>query len=206
MKFTGPKAKVCRRFGTNIYGSDKYDAILQRKPQPAGKGPRDRLGRKSEFAQQLMEKQKMRMIYGLSERQFKSIYKKAASTKGKPTGDSMKEMLEKRLDNVLYRAGFAKTRLQARQFVSHGLFLVNGIRVTVPSYSVQEGDVVALRDRNKGSSIFADIVAAHEKYMAPDWIKANSSSLSAEIISTPSAEAAEQAVDIRQVIEFYSRN
>lgn len=204
MKYTGPKAKICRRFGTNIYGSDKYDKILQRKPQGPGKGPRDRMGRKSEYAQQLAEKQKMRSIYGLSERQFHGLYKAAAAAEGQ-TGDVMKQLLERRLDNVLYRAGFSLTRLQSRQFVSHGLFTVNGIRVTVPSYRIREGDKIAVRERSKTSPIFGPILQAHEKYMPPEWIKADARDLSAEVIALPDAESAEQAVDIRQVIEFYSR-
>ena len=206
MKYTGPKAKICRRFGTNIYGADKYDKTLQRKPQPPGKGPRDRLGRKSEYANQLTEKQKMRLIYGLSEKQFRRLYDQASSTKGKPTGDVMKELLESRLDNVIYRAGFAMTRLQARQFVSHGLFTVNGQRVTIPSYRVRAGDVITIRDRNKSSTTFADILSAHEKYMPPGWLKANAGNISVEVVTAPDAESAEQAVDVRQVIEFYSRN
>lgn len=206
MKYTGPKAKICRKFGTNIYGADKYDKILQRKPQPAGKSPRDRLGRKSEYAQQLLEKQKMRLLYGLSEKQFRRLYDTASSIKSKPTGDSMRELLEQRLDNAIYRAGFAMTRLQARQFVSHGLFTVNGQRVTVASYRVKEGDKIEVRERNKTSPMFADIVAAHDKYMPPSWMKVNSGALTIEVVTLPDADAAEQAIDVRQVIEFYSRN
>ena len=204
MKYSGPKAKICRRFGTNIYGSDKYDKILQRKPQGPGKGPRDRMGRKSEYALQLTEKQKMRSIYGLSERQFFGLYKEAAAAEGQ-TGEVMKQLLERRLDNAIYRAGFALTRLQSRQFVSHGLFTVNGTRVTVPSYRIREGDKIAVREKSKTSPAFGPILQAHEKYMPPEWIKADVRDLSAEVAALPSAESAEQAVDIRQVIEFYSR-
>ena len=204
MKYTGPKAKICRRFGTNIFGSDKYDKILQRKPQGPGKGPRDRMGRKSEYAEQLSEKQKMRSMYGLSEKQFHNLYKEAAAADGQ-TGDVIKQLLERRLDNVIYRAGFALTRMQSRQFVSHGLFTVNGVRVTVPSYRIRTGDQIAVRERSKTSPIFGPILQAHEKYMPPEWAKVNASNLSLEIASLPDAESAEQAVDIRQVIEFYSR-
>jgi small subunit ribosomal protein S4 len=204
MKYTGPKAKICRRFGTNIYGSDKYDKILQRKPQAPGKGPRERMGRKSEYALQLTEKQKLRSMYGLSEKQFHRIYKEAAAADGQ-TGEVMKQLLERRLDNVIYRAGFALTRLQARQFISHGLFTVNGTRVTVPSYRIKSGEVVTIRERSKTSPVFAPILQAHEKYMPPSWLTVNPANLSTEITALPDAEAAEQAVDIRQVIEYYSR-
>jgi len=206
MRYTGPKAKICRSFGTNIYGSDKYDKILQRKPQGPGKGPRTRLGRKSEYAKQLSEKQKMRHMYGMSEKQFRRIYDEASSSKKMTTGDLIKQLLERRIDNVLYRAGFALTRIQARQFAAHGLFNVNGHRITVPSYRVREGDVISVRERSKKSPVFGPILTAHEKYMPPAWLKVNSGDMSLEVVAIPDAESAEQAIDIRQVIEFYSRN
>ncbi|MCK5019654.1 MAG: 30S ribosomal protein S4 [Candidatus Peribacteraceae bacterium] len=206
MKYTGPKAKICRRFGINIYGADKYDKVLQHKPQPAGKGPRDRLGRKSEYATQLLEKQKVRLIYGLSEKQFRRIYEESSKSKVGPTGDMIKQFLERRSDNVIYRAGFAMTRMQSRQFISHGLFLLNGRRITIPSYRVKVGDVLTLRTKNANSQVFNEIVAAHEKLMPPGWMKVDSSKFSIEIIAIPESEMAEQAIDVRQVIEFYSRN
>jgi len=205
MKFTGPKAKRCRRQGVNLYGADKYDKILQRKPNLPGKGPRQRTGRPTPYAEQLKEKQKMRDIYGISEKQFRNVYKKAAALQGQ-TGDNINQLLERRLDNVLYRAGFAMTRMQARQFVSHGLFMVNEVRVTSPSYLVKEGEKVIVRPRSKTSPIFASIIAAHEKYLPPSWLKVNSSSIEVEIVSLPEIDASEQVVDVRQVIEFYSRN
>jgi len=205
MKFTGPKAKRCRRQGVNLYGSDKYDRILQRKPQLPGKGPRERAGRQSEYAKQLQEKQKMRDIYGMSERQFRRVYERAVSA-SEQTGDVMKQLLERRLDNTLYRAGFALTRIQARQFAGHGLFLVNGVRVTAPSYLIKEGEKITVRPRSKNSPMFGPIIDAHEKYLPPKWLKVNSNSLECEIMSIPDPEDAEQAVDVRQVIEFYSRN
>ncbi|PIR53352.1 30S ribosomal protein S4 [Candidatus Peregrinibacteria bacterium CG10_big_fil_rev_8_21_14_0_10_49_10] len=204
MKYTGPKTKVCRKFGTNIYGSDKYDKILQRKPQAPGKGPRDRMGRKSEFAQQLSEKQKMRSMYGLSEKQFRNLYDEAAAVTGQ-TGDMIKELLERRLDNVIYRAGFALTRLQSRQFVSHGIFMINGTRVTIPSYRVKQGDTITVRERSKTSPVFGPILQAHEKYMPPAWITVDPRAFTVTVNALPGADSAEQAVDIRQVIEFYSR-
>jgi small subunit ribosomal protein S4 len=204
MKYTGPKAKRCRRQGTNLYGSDKYDRILQRKPQLPGKNPRARAGRKSEFASQLLEKQKLRDMYGLSERQFHRLYEEASSTRGQ-TGEAMKQFLEQRLDNVIYRAGFALTRMQSRQFVGHGHFRVNGRRMTVPSHRVRPGDVIEMREGSKSSPVFGPIVAAHEKYLPPNWMKVDSGALKIEITSVPSPDLAEQAVDLRQVIEFYSR-
>ena len=204
MKFTGPKAKKCRRQGLNLYGSDKYDRILQRKPYGPGKGPRDRAGRRSEYATQLLEKQKARDIYGLSEKQFYRLYTEASSSK-EQTGDAIKKLLETRLDNVIYRAGFALTRLQARQFVSHGLFLVNDRRVTCPSYRVREGDKITVRDRSKGSPVFVQVLDVNEKYLPPSWLTVDAGTLSITVSALPPADAAEQALDERAVIEFYSR-
>jgi len=204
MKYTGPKAKRCRRQGTNIYGSDKYDKILQRKPYGPGKGPRTRSKRPSEYGRQLLEKQKARDMFGLSERQFVRLYKAAASSQ-EQTGETLLKLLERRLDNTLYRAGFALTRLQSRQFSAHGVFMVNGVRVTSPSYSVREGDIIEVRTKSKSSPVFTPIVEAHEKYMPPSWLKVDPSSLKIEIVGLPTADDAEQAIDVRQVIEYYSR-
>ena len=204
MKYTGPKAKRVRRQGTNIYGSDKYDKVLQRKPYGPGKGPRTRGTRQSEYGKQLLEKQKARDMFGLSERQFHRLYMAASAATGQ-TGDNLLERLERRLDNVIYRSGLALTRFQARQFVSHGHFLVNGVRVTVPSYTVKPGEKITLRERSKSSPVFGPIIEANEKYMPPAWLKVNSSSLEIEISTVPAPDAFEQAIDVRQVIEFYSR-
>ncbi|MFH0769881.1 MAG: 30S ribosomal protein S4 [Candidatus Peregrinibacteria bacterium] len=204
MKYTGPKARRCRKLGVNLFGSDKYDKILQRKPYGPGKSPKSRSGRKSEFAQQMMEKQKVRDIYGLSERQFSRLYREATATKGQ-TGEVMKQLLERRLDNAVYRAGFAMTRMQSRQFAGHGHFFVNGKRVTVPSYELKAGDTVTVRPASKGSPVFASIHAAHEKYMPPKWMKVDAAALCMEVVTLPDPENAEQGIDMRQVIEYYSR-
>lgn len=204
MKFTGPKAKRVRRQGTNIYGSDKYDKILQKKPYGPGKNPKTRQARLSEFGKQLLEKQKARDMFGLSEKQFHNLYKAAASAKGQ-TGENLLSRLETRLDNTIFRAGFANTRLQSRQFVGHGLFMVNGVRVTTPSFHVKPGDKITARPRAKSSPVFAPILEANEKYMPPAWLKVSSGAMEIEVTSLPAPDAFEQAIDVRQVIEFYSR-
>lgn len=204
MKYNGPKARRCRRQGSNIYGSDKYDRILQRKPVGPGKGPKARLGRQSAYGKQLKEKQKVRDIYGLSESQFRILYAEAAKTMGQ-TGDVLKQLLERRLDNVVYRAGFALTRLQSRQLVGHGHFTVNGRRVTVPSFRVRPGEVITLRERSKRSPMYGPILEAHEKFLPPKWLKVDHAAYKIDVVALPSAEDAEQAIDVRQVVEFYSR-
>ena len=204
MKNNGPKAKRCRRQGMNLYGTDKYDKILQRKPYGPGKGPRDNQGKKSEFATQLLEKQKARDMYGLSESQFRRLYLMATKVSGQ-TGAAFTQLLERRLDNAVFRAGFAMTRPQARQFVGHGLFMVNGKRVTVPSFQVRPGDVITIRTQTKDSPTFASILAAHEKYLPPAWLAADHSGAKITVQSLPGPEHAEQALDIRKIVEFYSR-
>ena len=205
MKYNGPKARRARRQGMNLFGSDKYDKILQRKPYGPGKGPKTRSGRDSEYAKQLKEKQKAKDIYGLSEKQFRNMYKAAVKTKGR-TGDMLKQLLEQRFDNAIYRAGFSLTRLQSRQFAGHGLFLIDGQRVTTPSYKVMPGQMITVRKQAKDSPVFTGIRERHEKYLPPKWLKVDSAALQAEVVAVPDAADAEQAVDMRLVIEFYSRN
>lgn len=205
MKYTGPKAKLTRRLGMNLFGADKYDKIMSKKPYGPGKNAKTRQGRDSEYAKQLKEKQKARMIYGISEKQFSRIYAEALKSKGR-TGDQMKQLLEQRLDNVIYRAGFAMTRLQSRQFAGHGLFLIDGHRVKTPSYRVKPGQVITVRSQAKDSPVFATIRETHEKYMPPKWLRVDSNAMKIEIVSIPDASDAEQAIDVRLVVEFYSRN
>ncbi len=205
MKYNGPKARKCRRLGMNLYGSDKYDRVMQKKPFGPGKNAKFRPSRPSEYSKQLTEKQRARDIYGLSESQFRRLYKEATTSTGQ-TGDAMKRLLEQRLDNAIYRAGFAMTRLQARQFAGHGLFQVDGVRVTVPSFRVKPGQVITMRQKNKDGVLITNILEAQAKHSAPKWMKVNPASRSFEVLAIPGPEDAEQAVDMRQVIEFYSRN
>lgn len=205
MKYNGPKARLVRRLGMNLYGADKYDKILQKKPYGPGKTPKSRQARDSEYARQLKEKQKAKLMYGLSEKQFRLIFKESLNAKGQ-TGDTMKQLLEQRLDNAIFRAGFAVTRLQARQFAGHGLFQVDGVRVTSPSYRVKPGEVITVRSRSKDSPIFASIRERHAKYMPPKWLRVDPATMKAEVSTAPTAEDGEQGVDMRQVVEFYSRN
>lgn len=205
MKYTGPKARRARRHGMNLYGSDKYDKIIQKKPYGPGKSPKTRSGRDSEYAKQLKEKQKIRDMYGLSEKQFNRLFKEASKAKGS-TGDQMKQLLEQRFDNAIYRAGFASTRMQSRQFAGHGLFLIDGTRVTSPSYRVKPGQVISVRPKAKDSPIFVGIREKNAKYGAPKWLNVDTAALKAEVVAVPDAQDAEQGVDMRMVVEFYSRN
>ncbi len=188
----------------NIYGSDKYDKILQRKAYGPGKSPRDRKGKLSEYGQQLMEKQKTRDMFSITEKQLQRVYAQAGRSSER-TDLVMKRILEQRLDNAVYRAGLALTRPQARQLVSHGLFAVNGQRVTVASFQVKPGDKVEVRARSKTSPLFESITGGSSKYTPPAWLKADHSALTFEVLSVPAEEHMEQAVDTRKIVEFYSR-
>jgi len=146
-RYTGPRARVSRRLGVNIFGTKGEIDALERRPYPPGEHGRSRRrGNVSEYLVQLQEKQKARFTYGLSEKQFRNLYEEANAKQG-VTGENMLQFLELRLDNVVYRAGWGATRPQARQFVNHGHVNVNGHRVDIPSYRVRKGDVVELRPK-----------------------------------------------------------
>lgn len=208
MRYTGPKAKRCRRVGVNLFGSDKYDKIMQKKPAAPGKAPNVKGGRGaklSEYGRQLMEKQKVCLVYGVHNSQLMRIYGEASKKVG-ATDSLIKSSLESRLDNTLFRAGFANTRMQARQFISHGLFMVNGLRVTIASYQVKPQDKVTVRTQSKASPVFTGIAEAHQRYTPPDWLKVDANALSFEVTALPADEKHfEQSIDMRKVIGFYSR-
>lgn len=193
----------------NLFGSDKYDKILQRRPTPPGKVPKEKgkggRGKLSEYGRQLLEKQKACLMFGVHDKRLRAIFSEASQTVGQ-TDQMMRMLLERRLDNVLFRLGFASSRIQARQFVSHGLFTVNGVRVTIPSYQVKAGDKIQVRENKKSSPVFAPIIEAHQRYVPPDWLKAEPSKLSAEVVMLPTEDRQlDQSVDMRKVIGFYSR-
>ncbi len=207
MRYTGPKARRVRRQGQNIYGADKYDRILQKKPYAPGMQAASRTGKVkiSEYGKQLLEKQKVAYMYGVHDKRLRAIYAEASQTLGQ-TDSMMSTLLERRLDNALFRAGYASTRMQARQFISHGMFTVNGVRVTIPSYKVSVGDKVQVRAVRKSSPVFPPILSAHERYVAPDWIKADPTTISFVVTALPTNEKHfEGSIDMRKVIGFYSR-
>jgi len=204
MKYIGPKARLCRREGFNLFGSDKYQKIMAKRPTVPGMHGGKRQGKFTEYAKQLREKQKLKRMFGLSEKQFRRAFDLAERKTG-VTGGNLLQLLEQRMDNVVYRAGFAMTRMQARQFVSHGLFMLNGRRVDVPSIMIKAGDKIEVRAKSKKSPVFAGNLETNEKYNAPSWMVVNVKDISVEITSLPSAEHCEQAVNPQMIVEFYSR-
>lgn len=198
----GPKYKIARRLGAPIFEktqTQRFAMSLSRK-EKAGTMP---TRPKSEFGKQLIEKQKTRLTYGLSEKQF-SKYVKASLNAAEPT-QALFRSLETRLDNVLYRAGLAKTRLQARQIASHGHATVNGRRVTIPSIALREGEAVGVREGSKTSALF---LGAEERMAAagvPQWLTVDAGKHEARISGVPAYAPTEHVFDLGAVLEFYSR-
>jgi small subunit ribosomal protein S4 len=200
----GPKHKLCRRVGEKLCSNDKCP--IARRPYPSGiHGPTARV-RRTGYGIQLLEKQKAKMVYGLLERQFRKYADIALSSKENTT-DVLLRQLETRLDNVVYRLGFAKTRGQARQYVGHGHFTVNGRKVTVPSIAVRVGDVIGIRAQSAKAKLFEGIkekLAARTNDL-PAWLTLDVDNLSAKVIELPKAVDAQPLFDPKQIIELYSR-
>lgn len=198
---TKPKFKICRRLGSGVYDkcqTSKFSAATM-KTLPGGKRPKA----PTEYGAQLIEKQKIRFSYGISERQLSNYVKKASAVKGAGTAEKLYENLESRLDNAVYRMGLAPSRRQARQMVSHGHFVVNAHRVTVPSYELKSGDLVKVREGSKGSKLFENLPERLKDYSAPTWVSFDTGSMEGKIISKP--KNTETFLDINAVLEFYSR-
>jgi small subunit ribosomal protein S4 len=197
MRNIGPKNRLARREGV--------DLGLKSKPVDVSRtlGPhKGQKGKLSEFGQQLREKQKAKRIYGLSEKQFRNLYEKASSSRH-PTGVTFLVSLERRLDNVIYRAGLALTRAQARQMVSHRTFLINGKRVDIPSYQVKEGEVITVRERSLDHPIFKEVEG--KKISPAHWLKVDLKKRTVEISRLPEEADAEVLINVHSIIEFYSR-
>ncbi|MCU0270531.1 MAG: 30S ribosomal protein S4 [Acidimicrobiales bacterium] len=203
-RYTGPRARVSRRLGTNIWGTKGETKALENRPYPPGEhGRTRRRGTSSEYLVQLQEKQKARFTYGLSEKQFRNLYEQAARRPG-VTGDNMLQMLERRLDNVVYRAGWAATRPQARQFVGHGHVSVNGRRVDIPSFRVRKGDVVTLRDKARQMVVVQwnrDVLDR----MPPLWLESGDEGFAVTVLQLPEREQIDVPVREQLIVELYSK-
>lgn len=198
------KGKIVRRLGVNIYGNSKYDKLLKKKPHGPGieKGKRIRK-KESDFGRQLIEKQKIRFAYGLSEKQFFNLFVKAKKLSGL-TGDNMMILLERRLDNVVYRLGLGSTRTQARQLVSHGHISVNGRRCNIPSRTLKEGDEVTIKDSEKSKKLVRESLARSSQPV-PVWLTLSEDSLNGRIERSPYRTDIASVANEQMVVEFYSR-
>ncbi|MCC5952165.1 MAG: 30S ribosomal protein S4 [Acidimicrobiia bacterium] len=203
-RYTGPRARVSRRLGTNIWGTKGETVALDKRPYPPGEhGRTRRRGNASEYLLQLQEKQKARFTYGLSERQFRNLYEEANRRPG-VTGENMLRYLELRLDNVVYRVGWAATRPQARQFVSHGHVSVNGKRVTVPSYRLRKGDVVTVRDKARSMIVVQQNRDVLDR-QAPAWIESGDDGWAATVRELPVRDQIDVPVREQLIVELYSK-
>lgn len=203
-RYTGPKAKLCRRFGENIFGTSKYDRILAKRNFPAGQHGKSYRRKVSDYGTHLREKQKLRLTYCLLERQFHNYFVKAEKAKG-VTGDNLLQFLERRLDNVVYRLGFAVTRMQARQFVCHGHFTVNGKKVDIPSYLLKPNDIIEVRERSRGNVMIKEAMERTEATSPYTWLTVNKENMNGQFLSIPAASEIPTTVDVRLIIEFYSK-
>lgn len=201
-RYKGPRVRISRRFGQPIFGPSKY---LERRGYPPGvHGPKKARRKLSDYGLGLMEKQKLRFQYGLMERQFRRMFEKARKKRG-VTGETLLQLLETRLDNVVYRIGFATTRPFARQMVNHGHIRVNGRKVSVPSYNVKPGDVIDIRDTAVTRQLVMRSLESAQIRPVPDWINFSRDVMRAQILRLPTRDDIQPIVNEQLIVEFYSR-
>jgi len=199
-RYTGPKTKISRKFGEPLFGEDR---TLEKKNYPPGQhGNSKRRAKKSEYAIQLMEKQKAKYTYGILEKQFRNIYDKANRGKG-ITGELLLQLCESRLDNIVYRMGISKTRDGARQLVSHKHITVNGNLVNIPSFNVKEGDMIAVREKSKSLSSIAESISRQSNRFK--WLEWDDKSLSGKLIMYPDRESIPENINEQLIVELYSK-
>ena len=196
-----PKFKICRKLGPGVFDKCQTSKF-------ASASTKSHFGKKrpkapSDYGAQLMEKQKTRFSYGISERQLANYVKKVSRTKGAGIALNLFESLESRLDNVIYRMGLGSSRRATRQMVSHGHFIVNDHRVTIPSYTVRAGDVIKIREGSKGKKIFENLPEKLKEYTFPSWLSFDVNTLEGKILDKP--KNTETFLDLNAVLEFYSR-
>jgi small subunit ribosomal protein S4 len=199
-RYTGPTHKACRRARTPLCQSKRCAA--DRRPYPPGEHGKGRI-RESDYLVQLQEKQKLRYMYGVLERQFRKYYETAARQQG-ITGENLLRMLECRLDNVVYRSGFASTRAQARQLVNHGHFQVNGRKVDIPSYQVRQGDVITLKERSANLFVVQQSVDTINRAI-PEWLGVEADARRVVINELPSRAQIDTPIQEQLVVELYSK-
>jgi small subunit ribosomal protein S4 len=203
-RYTGPKARVSRRLGMNVWGTKGENKAMELRPYPPGEhGRTRRRGNVSEYLIQLQEKQKARFTYGLNERQFRTLYNEASRRHG-VTGENLLQYCELRLDNIAYRAGWAATRPQARQLVNHGHVDVNGRRVDIPSYRVRKGDVIRLRDKARALTVVQWNLETLDR-SAPAWLEQSDGNQEITVRELPVREQIDTPVKEQLIVELYSK-
>lgn len=199
-RYTGPKTKIARKFGQAIFGDDK--AFEKRNYPPGQHGNNRRRGKKSEYAIQLMEKQKAKYTYGILERQFRNMFKRATAAQG-ITGEVLLQLCESRLDNVVYRMGISPTRSGARQLVSHRHITVNGEKVNIPSYQLKAGDVVGVREKSKSLEAIKNSLANSSNVY--EWITWNNDTMEGTYVSVPARIQIPEQINEQFIVELYSK-
>jgi len=203
-KLNQSRGKLVRKFGENIFGNPKYDRLLNRKPYGPGQHAQNRRPKVSNYGTQLHEKQKIKFMYGLLEKQFRITFKKAEKLKGE-TGTNMLQLLESRLDNIVYRLGFAPTRPSARQLVNHRHFLVNDKLVNIPSYILKPGDKISVKDKSKKMDIILNSVKAIKGDLDLAWLELDKAKMKGIFKSIPEREEMNLTVNEQLVVELYSK-
>jgi len=205
-KYTEAKCKHCRREGEKLYlkGERCYSekCAFERRPYAPGEQGQGRR-KQSEYGNQLREKQKVRRMYGMMEDQFRSTFSTAARKKG-VTGENFLQLLETRLDNTVFRMGFATSRSQARQLVLHGHIYVNGSRVNIASYQVEEGDTISVKDASRKKNFIKDVLETNDEYNAPEWLSVNMEKAEGTVVRMPEREDIEHPINEQLIVEYYS--
>ena len=200
-RYTGPRVRISRRFGIPIFGPSKY--LERRNYGPGVHGPKSRR-KHTDYGLGLIEKQKLRYYYGLMERQFRGVYEKALKRRG-VTGEQMLQILETRLDNVVYHLGFANTRAAARQMVSHGHITVNGRKVDVPSFGLKVNDAVAVKHSNVSRQLATKNLEIATSRVVPDWLSLSKEEFKGTVMRIPTRAEIQPIANEQAVVEFYSR-
>jgi small subunit ribosomal protein S4 len=200
-RYTGPRVRISRRFGLPIFGPSKY--LERRNYGPGVHGPKSRR-KTTDYGLGLIEKQKLRYYYGLLERQFRGVYEKALRRRG-VTGEQMLQILETRLDNVVFHLGFANTRAAARQMVSHGHITVNGRKVNVPSFGLKLNDIVVVKHSNVSRQLATKNLEVATSRLVPDWLSLNKEEFKGTIMRIPTRDEIQPIANEQAVVEFYSR-
>ena len=198
------RGKLVRKFGVNVFGNPKYDRLLNRKPYAPGQHGQTRRRRLSNYGVQLQEKQKIKSMYGLLEKQFRNYFTKAENMSGE-TGTNLLQMLESRLDNIIYRISFAPTRPAARQLVNHGHFLVNDKRVDIPSYILKSGDKIQVREKSKKMDLILDSMKRIKGDIDLPWLELDKGKMQGAFLGMPERDQIDQTIKEQLVVELYSK-
>ncbi len=198
------RGKLVRKFGVNVFGNPKYDRLLNRKPYAPGQHGQTRRRRLSNYGVQLQEKQKIKSMYGLLEKQFRNYFTKAEKMSGE-TGTNLLQILESRLDNIVYRISFAPTRPAARQLVNHGHFLVNDKRVNIPSYILKSGDKIQVREKSKKMDLILDSMKRIKGDIDLPWLELDKGKMQGSFLGMPERDQIDQTIKEQLVVELYSK-